>query len=241
LTKKWIQKLLNHRTSITISIDGVTKSVYEKIRIGANFDLLIKNLILLNSYKADFKSGLKLTLHATVMKSNAFQIREFIRFAKKYSFSKIELAPILGGENSEENIFSSKDIRVLNTLSESIERANREAKLLNIYFDDRITPLIKQQNIDKKKPSIQTDGNTPVCFSPWKSLMIFGGNMVHSNCYCSKPIGDISKESILNIWNGRTMQEYRELLLNNKHQSICPPHCVNMDPTTHHKNINMYF
>lgn len=69
LNERVINKLLNYNVDLYISVDGLTKDVYESIRVGADFDLLINNLQLLKEIKSGFTNHvMNLGLNVLVMK-----------------------------------------------------------------------------------------------------------------------------------------------------------------------------
>jgi MoaA/NifB/PqqE/SkfB family radical SAM enzyme len=45
ITEKIIKKLMHYDVELSVSIDGATKEVYEKIRAGGSFDKLLSSLI----------------------------------------------------------------------------------------------------------------------------------------------------------------------------------------------------
>ena len=95
------EKLNKFKTTFLIfSIDGGTKEVYEKLRVGANWETVINNLrIARNLYP-----NIRPTIQYTVMKSNILDILNAVIL-----FGAIEVdvifCPILGDDLVEENIF----------------------------------------------------------------------------------------------------------------------------------------
>jgi len=80
---KHITDNLNH---IGISIDGATKSTYEKLRRGGVFELLLENLEFLKSIK-----NFDIHLHFVVQQSNYHEIEPLIDLGLKYNVDKIFL------------------------------------------------------------------------------------------------------------------------------------------------------
>lgn len=67
---------------IRFSIDGATKKTYEKIRLGANWDILIKNLELAKKELAP--KGFRISTNMTMTKENIGELGEFIVFFRNY-------------------------------------------------------------------------------------------------------------------------------------------------------------
>ena len=51
LNKNDIEELAKCNVKLSVSIDGITKETYEKIRVGANFEKVLQNIIMLNKFK----------------------------------------------------------------------------------------------------------------------------------------------------------------------------------------------
>ena len=74
---------------IGISIDGATKSTYEKLRRGGVYELMLENLEFLKSIK-----NFKIHLHFVVQQSNYHEIESLIELGIKYDADKIFLNKI---------------------------------------------------------------------------------------------------------------------------------------------------
>ena len=74
------------RTNIVnISIDGSNADVYEKLRLGGNFQQLMNNMAFLNKTKRKFK----VHLHMVVQKSNWQQMPNVLDICNKYGFEQV--------------------------------------------------------------------------------------------------------------------------------------------------------
>lgn len=89
-----IKLIVQNNIEMTISIDGVKKETYEKIRRGAKFEILEKNLILLNEIRNKLKNKMILNMNVVVMKENYSDLDKFVDFAGKYKFDFICYMPI---------------------------------------------------------------------------------------------------------------------------------------------------
>lgn len=134
LNDRWIDLLTEANIELTVSVDGLDKEVYEKIRYGSKFDILIKNLEKLNEIRNRKKSKLVLKMHTVVMRSNYKQITDFIEFAKRYNFDAVYMMPIYGGQDIPENIFINNEKDILSYVTDRIEKATVKSKDYNINF-----------------------------------------------------------------------------------------------------------
>lgn len=76
-------------TQMTISIDACTKSTYEYVRRGGNFDVLLTNLRFIDSIRANGYIG-SLVTSFTISAYNVHEAFAFIDFAIHEGFDKIE-------------------------------------------------------------------------------------------------------------------------------------------------------
>ncbi len=241
LNDKWIDLLTEANIELTISIDGLDKEIYEKIRYGSKFDVLINNLNRLNDIRKKKNSRLSLKMHTVVMRSNYKFADKFIDFAEKYNFDIVYMMPIWGGQEIDENIYIGDNHDIIANLSKNIELALSKSKQFGINFFHSL-PVVKENhsntsdndNIEvKEEDNKKQHCNNGVdikkelfCYLPWQQLNIDPGGEVRPGCLCSKPIGNIQQDSILDIWNSLNMQEYRKRVLDNP-QNWCNNDCLN--------------
>lgn len=242
LNDKWIDLLTEANIELTISVDGLDKDIYEKIRYGSKFDVLIYNLNRLNDIRKKKNSRLSLKMHTVVMRSNYKFADKFIDFAKKYNFDTVYMMPIWGGQEIEENIYIGNNKEIISELSCRIETAEQKSRQSGIKFFHSL-PVIKEEktviqkecvkeNIENKsggasrEKKIDESEHKMFCYLPWQQLNIDPGGEVRPGCLCSKPIGNIEQDSILDIWNSLNMQEYRKRVLCNP-QNWCNNDCLN--------------
>jgi MoaA/NifB/PqqE/SkfB family radical SAM enzyme len=66
--------------SVVVSLDGITKSTYESIRVGADFDVVMENLERFRAYAA--RHDTKLSLAHCLMRPNWTEFAHLLRFAE---------------------------------------------------------------------------------------------------------------------------------------------------------------
>lgn len=241
LNDKWIDALTEADIEFTISIDGLNKEIYEKIRYGSKFDILLKNIEKLNDVRKRKNSKLKLKMHTVVMRSNYKDTDRFIDFAHKYNFDIVYMMPIWGGQQIEENIYIENKLDIMNELSDKIKIAEEKSKLYGINFFHSI-PIIKKEEENKKNiqnNSIEQKQNNIenvekkeekieklFCYLPWQQLNIDPGGNVRPGCLCTKFVGNVENDSLLNIWNNDQMIEYRKKIITSP-KNWCNVDCIN--------------
>jgi hypothetical protein len=63
--------------------------------------------------------------------------------------------------------------------------------------------------------------NQPFCTYPWTKVWIEDGTQIRNCCYQVEAVGDLSKETFQEIWNGELQREVREFILKGRFHPIC--------------------
>jgi MoaA/NifB/PqqE/SkfB family radical SAM enzyme len=214
LNKEWVELLLNLNTALTFSIDSPHRETYEYIRQGGNYNELIERLNLISNLEQKHKKRLERYLTVVVMKSNYLHLVDFVEFAKKYKFSSVFFTPVKNLD-SEENIFkySNQDIqKYLNEVSYLLRDRFAESNIELKWF----LPDARQQ-LDSSQDSLIKNNTNLLCDIPWRGMFICADRNgdILPDCWCSQPIGNIFRDTLLEVWNNVKMQEYRRKITSN--------------------------
>ncbi|MCB4792883.1 MAG: radical SAM protein [Elusimicrobia bacterium] len=239
MDKKTVSKLIENNVKLTISIDGATKEVYEEIRKGARFELLIQKLKMVNELINRINPEYKLTLNLVVVKSNYHQIEAFAEFAREYNFNAINFMVIYENRNNQ-NIFNfNRDDKVLSCVSKSLDNARENCKKYGIIFNTNITQDLletklseNQENIRNheninnepcQEPKIDIPDKVKICQAPWKTLNIdvTGEASPNASCFCKNVLGNLNTQSLEEIWNGEPMVNYRKQIVSGNIEKVC--------------------
>lgn len=245
IDERWAERLVKANVNIIISIDGVTKETYEYIRRGAKFDNLLRSIQILNECRSntpkntDYHTrGCSTIINLVVMKSNYHELGNFMDFAKKYHFDRLQLTPV--DLNNSENIFLYKDEEALRFIRHIIPEMEKKAgdygislsnwlPLPGASLDDKQTKCMQNQMhaIDETRYNQQPlRPNNLSCYWPWQFLFIDWGGKARPQCFCRKEVGNIQDSSIGEIWNNQIMQEYRRRLFTNDCENWCEKRCT---------------
>ena len=112
LVKKYLERnpdIVPRLTALNISIDGATKSTYEKLRLGGKWEDINRNLSYLSALERDFK----INLHMVVQKDNYLEMEALYELCRFYNFDEVFYTPIrdwnTGIDFSEQDFFKSVD------------------------------------------------------------------------------------------------------------------------------------
>jgi hypothetical protein len=59
------------------------------------------------------------------------------------------------------------------------------------------------------------------CKHPWENLQVLATGEVRVCCWSSQHLGNLNKDTLDDIWLGKTLQELREFVKSNKLHPIC--------------------
>ncbi len=228
----------NGVTRVEFSIDGASAPVYNKIRIGSDFDKVIKNITYLSEYKKKKKSRTPLLrFNYVLMKNNIHELPAFIDLAAKLGVEEVQsqhMVIFVGGIKEEALVFDKE--RSNQYISEAKERASQHGirfyhpPLFDIgdehtrkksVLDGKIFTQEDQYDYERKTHPILNDG-MQLCTDPWRKLYIDWQGMVYPCCvWKEEPLGDLTKSSFLEIWESVRYRELRKGLTTGKLGKSC--------------------
>lgn len=210
-----IELISKNNIHLIISIDGAFKETYEKIRLGASFDKLEKNLKKLNIYITQYKRKMTLQINFLIMKNNYKEISNIIDFAYKYKFSIVVfLRCVTDNENLKITKEYEKDIEVY--IKQATEKAEKyNIKIINVFseFNDAVCSEKEREDVCENKETVNNEGL--LCHLPWYEMAIQEDNTIKPHCTCGYArVTDTDKyNNIYDVWNDKVMQEYRMQIL----------------------------
>lgn len=207
LDKKRAGQLVDSALDVLVlSFDGVTKETYEKIRRKANFEKTLENIEYFLELKAAHKKSKNnknkspyTMIQLIYQKENFSEAREFYFKWKKSAVDIVRVKPYLNYPGLDE--FQGKI--PLRTDAQNIGNPGETANPANPTSQNEQTKETKQKRKKKVQP----------CVLLWRQLAIYWDGTVVGCCmdFLSRGvIGDVSKESLADIWNGEKMQQLRK-------------------------------
>jgi MoaA/NifB/PqqE/SkfB family radical SAM enzyme len=193
-----------------ISIDSTKKEKYEKIRRGANFDELIKNMKKLTSELDRKKKNTIITMTPIIFKDNIDELPEFVILAKKLGVRKIAFQTLQTKEDYIKSYDKGMKSQIVKNRIEKLTQKIKEAKELADKY--KITFIFDEEK-------------SPGCIWPWRGIYITWNGNVTPCCkildYNNPRFGNILEENFWSVWNGKEYQRIRELLRNRKVPLCC--------------------
>lgn len=204
LTPRIIGKILDSEiTTLTISIDGGTKELYERIRVGAKFDLVLKNIELFKALRAGRGARLPmLQVNHVLMEENIDHVDEFLELLdvirpEQVDVRTIEVMTFSSGAESRSEAFYEKVRSVRNRFTDYFASHGIEDCG---FFRDR------EGMIDPPTAS----GERMTCRRPWDTLAIHAnGDLLPCMSWTRPPIGNLARQSFRAITESAEMLKLR--------------------------------
>lgn len=204
LTEKTIEKIIDSQiTSFTVSIDGGSKELYEKIRVGARFDAVLKKIDVFKRLRKRRGAALpKLQINHVLMERNVDHFDEFLALLKFIQPEQVDVRTIepmtfVTGQESKDPAFFEKVRRIRPIFAAFCERNGIEE---TGYIRDEAGVI----------DLMTASGHRMTCQRPWDTLAIHANGDVHPcMSWTRPPIGNLARQSFEEIWTGEQLEQLR--------------------------------
>jgi len=183
---------------LNISVNAADHLTYLKVMGVDAFSKVIANIRLVADVQRKNK-GLTLSLSYVLMKQNIAGVPDFINLAAAFNIKEVDLFPLIITD-SNLNKCSLKEDALGKTLK-ILRRAARIARHNNI----KLSCL----RLDKGTHSWNMFNKRLTCHFPWQDFKIRKNGNIYICCYSTIPAGNIFKQDMNEIWNGKVYRAYR--------------------------------
>jgi len=213
--------ILSGLDTFVFSVDSATKTIYEKIRVGSNFDRVIANIKTFIRIQRELnKKNPILGLEFVAMTKNIHELLPYIDLANHIGISRIVVSHVIAFSEDQEKeaLYNHSDPRYQQIWDEAISKAR------NLGIHLTLPPLRAVKNSDCR-------------FRPWQSFFVSWKGDIKPCCTYLHPLvvfykgkkvtipamnfGNIHKEDILKLWYSPNYINFREQILNKKYTTIC--------------------
>jgi MoaA/NifB/PqqE/SkfB family radical SAM enzyme len=233
LTDDYVKLIAQYQIELVISIDATDKKTYEKIREGANFNVLINNLKILEKYYGQ-NNLFKYKMAVVVMSINYNQIEQLINFAILHKFESIHFQACT---NCKNKYLLLQDLKKKEVIEQIEKYKNKYKNSIAILTDDtlnmkrftelRNADLLSVSQTAESKPVLDEKNNyanenlsiKKFCYRPFLKIALNPErNNINFGCGCTDI--DVSKYQYDEIWNCSELVQYRKSIVSND-LSIC--------------------
>jgi MoaA/NifB/PqqE/SkfB family radical SAM enzyme len=197
---------------ICISIDGATADMYNKIRIGSDFDRVCENVA--NIAALRIAKLPKTMINFVLMDLNIHQVQDMVRLTAKLGVDQINFKQcdvIRGKSGKGHGLFGIEETAEIRRLEKTLEKARRLARKLNVVatasaFTPAEQPVCDQDPRDSL--FIGYDGRAAPCIS-----LAIGGPTTFLGKEVAMPTilyGRLPDKNLMELWQSDTCKFYRQ-------------------------------
>ena len=202
-------------SEITISIDGATKEVYEKIRKNAQFETVIENVRALSEIRKKLnKKKPFIRINMVVTTENINELSDVLKMAKNLGAKEFRASPIVPPHPNLKSLVPDVHLWVKVTKE---ARALAHQLGIGLVFSGL---LIQNSNKQKTRNALYSK-----CKQPWLAPFIRIDGYVTPCCNTSDPhlLGDanIFSQDIRTIWNNYEFRRFRHSLKYGPLPEVC--------------------
>ncbi len=212
LKEEKLKKILDAGINwICISMDGATAEMYNKIRVGSNFDQVCENVA--NIARLRTGNIPKTMINFVLMDINAYQMEEIVQLAARLGVDQLNFKQcdvIRDQEGKGFGLFASQESREIRRLQKSLEKARRLAKKLKVEttafgFTPQELAVCEQDPRDSL--FIRYDGTMAPCIN-----LALGGPTTFLGAEETMPsvhYGRLPGDDLMDLWETESCQFYR--------------------------------
>jgi len=203
ITPDLADRLASQHFAITVSFDGATKSTFEAIRGGSDFERICNNVRLLAQARRKYRGPERnLALRVTAQRDNLEQLPAIVELAHQMGVRVVHIQPICidDDRNLKHHIVLARQ-QLLQAQKRGHELGLVEVEIPRLDLLPGADP--------EPSPPPQFSKRDTFCNDPWKTINIAYDGRVYACCYGNMPLlGDLNSASFEEIWNG---DRYRRL------------------------------
>jgi MoaA/NifB/PqqE/SkfB family radical SAM enzyme len=200
---------------ISFSIDAATAETYERIRQGAQFEAVMRNVEALRDMKIARRNKTpRMMLVFVMMRENFHELPAYVDLAHELGVEQIifkNLDVILKEGDDERRLFSHAGGPVAGLeqeITEARQRADKWGISLRLYGLQPHELAMCEQN-PLQSIFFNWAGYVSPCITlSYAESRVFDGARHHVPC---RRFGDINQESLEEIWNGAAYREFRRV------------------------------
>ncbi len=214
--------------TIHVSIDGATAETYERIRLRAKFERVLRNLEMVLDARERAKSRLPhLHMVMVIMKQNLHELPDLIRLARRWSMEEIFVQHL--SHDFQESTLPEHYRPMREYVDEQTLLTEDPARIDRFFGEAR--RVAEGSGIRLRLPRTRAKPYPPGttgrerCSWPWTGAYISYQGYAMPCCMVSTPdranFGKMAEQGVEQTWNNPAYQSFRDQLASDKPPEIC--------------------
>jgi radical SAM protein with 4Fe4S-binding SPASM domain len=211
-----------------VSIDGATAATYERIRVRAHLDRVLRNLELLNDTRGRLGSATpRLRMVVVAMRQNLHEFPDLVRLAHRMSIVSVfvqHLCHDFGEASLPAHYRPMRDFVDDQTL------LREDPGRIDHYFGEARS-VARELGVELRLPLTRPRSHAPGtpgrerCDWPWRGAYVSYQGLAMPCCMVATPdrihFGNMAERGAAAVWNGPQYQAFRDQLSSDNPPEVC--------------------
>lgn len=194
---------------LQVSFDGATKETFEKIRIGANFDIIVDNCKKLNSYCQDIGTDMT-RMWSVLQQQNIHEAEALVEIAAEMGFKRLTMSLEL------RDWFNTESVAVDNNMQRLVD--------INDKWIENVTNKALECGVELTFWfAADRFSNENICFWPFERFLLASDKYIVPCCIIADPsiMNFGGYDDFRELWFGKVFEEFRKSHLDGDIPQIC--------------------
>ncbi|HQK19641.1 MAG TPA: alpha-amylase family glycosyl hydrolase, partial [Polyangiaceae bacterium] len=202
-------------SSISLSIDGASPSVHDRIRVGSRLSVIEKHVEKMVELRHRHQLDLRIGLSCVVMTENQFELLQIVHLAARLGMDWVKFEELVAStEFARQWLVDPQGEETRNLVEEAVKQGRR----LGLTMVDHTAPprvwRCKLKDSPQMASFLGADqfANRSVihpCRAAWEHVCIEPNGDVHIASFHGAVIGNVMAEPLTMLWNGSVAQSER--------------------------------
>jgi MoaA/NifB/PqqE/SkfB family radical SAM enzyme len=210
------------------SIDGATAETYERIRVRAHFDRIVRNLEGLIEARRRLGSATpRVRMVVVAMRQNLHEFPDLVRLAHRLGIDAVFVQHLCHdfGESSLPGHY-----RPMRDFVEAQTLMNEDPERIKVYFVEA-RAVARELGVDLRLPPTRPRQHPPGtpgperCDWPWRGAYVSYQGLAMPCCMVATPdritLGDMATAGAEAVWNGEPYRSFRDALSSPTPPEVC--------------------
>jgi MoaA/NifB/PqqE/SkfB family radical SAM enzyme len=191
---------------ITVSIDGATAETYERIRVGATFDAVLRGIRALLAARRQYGRP-AVDFSFVAMASNIAELPQLVDLCAELGAQGVHVEPLYAQEQPDlESHYQRENLGVAGGVERLFGEAVRRAEVHGVRLASRFLEEGRSFDYVERAPTLGIHWR---CSEPWSSIWVTSAGEVRTCCINDTSFGNLFEQTFDEIWNGDAYVAFR--------------------------------